>query len=1139
MSSGPQEWVSTGNAMKLCCRIFAAAVLLACRAAAMAGAATLPAGFQETIVFQGLKRPTAVRFSPDGRIFVAEKSGLVKVFDSLSSTTPKIFADLRTEVDDYWDRGLLGLALHPNFPTTPFVYVLYSYDAPIGGTSPTWHDNCPNPPGATTGGCVISGRLSRLTAAGDVMTGTEEVLLEAWGQQFPSHSVGDVHFGPDGALYVSGGDGASFNNVDYGQYGSPKNPLGDPPAGVGGIQAPPDAEGGALRSQSLLRAEGGPALANGAILRVDAEGNPLPDNPLAGSADPIARRIVALGLRNPFRFTLQPASGALWIGDVGWGTYEEIDYLGSPAGGPVANFGWPCYEGPAAQSGYQNANLALCGTLYAAPSVATPPFFAYKHSSTVVPGESCRTGSSSISGLAFYPGGGYPNTYNGALFFGDYSRQCIWALLPDASGQPNANNRVTFVAGASTPVDLQTGPGGDLFYADLSGGTIRRIQYRAPKVVATADPTSGPAPLTVQFDGSGSTPAQPGDTLAFAWDFNGDGTFTDSTAISPSKVYTQPGTFQARLRVTDNHGVAIVSDPIAIQVGGIPPSVTIDSPSPTLTWKVGDTIVLSGHASDPTDGTLPATALSWLVDLHHCPSNCHVHTVQTLDGVAGGSVAAPDHEYPSHLEVKLTAVNSRGVTNSTSILLFPKAVTLTFQSSPSGVPLIVGTGGGTTPFAQTVIVGSTLSVGAPALQTIGGIPYGFWSWSDGGAVTHDIVAGASPASFVATYAAADLSLQASVDEALVCPGGIVDYTLVVSNTGPSEASGVTVSFPSPAGTSIATSGDGWACTPAAVVTCTRGHADLGASPPIRLRVGAPPVAGSLTLSLSVSAATYDPIPSNNARVVVTPISCEPELLGISPTSGPSSGNMSIAAEGERFVAGATVVVGGVPAHNVVVHSPTSLSADAPSLPAGTLNDLVTTNPGGQAARLPRAYLSNFSDVPAAHPFHGSIEKIFRASITSGCGAGAYCPDTPVNRASMAVFLLRAEHGGSYHPPAATGTVFGDVPLGTFLGDWIEQLAAEGITTGCGGGNFCPEAPVSRAAMAVFLLRAEHGAGYQPPPATGGVFGDVPPGTFLGPWIEQLANEGLTTGCGGGNYCPAEPTLRGEMAALLSRTFGLP
>ena len=103
-----------------------------------ADAATLPPGFQESIVFSGLTNPTVVRFSPDGRVFVAEKSGLIKVFDNLTDTTPTVFADLSTNVHNFWDRGLLGMALDPEFPATPYVYVLYTHDAAIGGTAPRW-----------------------------------------------------------------------------------------------------------------------------------------------------------------------------------------------------------------------------------------------------------------------------------------------------------------------------------------------------------------------------------------------------------------------------------------------------------------------------------------------------------------------------------------------------------------------------------------------------------------------------------------------------------------------------------------------------------------------------------------------------------------------------------------------------------------------------------------------------------------------------------------------------------------------------------------------------------------------------------------------------------------------------------------
>jgi glucose/arabinose dehydrogenase len=124
--------------------IFGAAILVLLVAVSAKAVSTLPSGFQEEVVFSGLTNPTAVEFSEDGRIFVAEKSGLIKVYDGLSDTTPTTFADLRTNVYNFWDRGLLGLALAPNFPTDPHVYVLYTHDAAIGGTAPRW-----GAPGAT------------------------------------------------------------------------------------------------------------------------------------------------------------------------------------------------------------------------------------------------------------------------------------------------------------------------------------------------------------------------------------------------------------------------------------------------------------------------------------------------------------------------------------------------------------------------------------------------------------------------------------------------------------------------------------------------------------------------------------------------------------------------------------------------------------------------------------------------------------------------------------------------------------------------------------------------------------------------------------------------------------------------------
>ncbi len=183
-------------------------------------------------------------------------------------------------------------------------------------------------------------------------------------------------------------------------------------------------------------------------------------------------------------------------------------------------------------------------------------------------------------------------------------------------------------------------------------------------------------------------------------------------------------------------------------------------------------------------------------------------------------------------------------------------------------------------------------------------------------------------------------------------------------------------------------------------------------------------------------------------------------------------------------------------------------------------------------------LSRFDDVPYDSWAHDHIETLAAAGISSGCGNGVFCPGDPVTRAQMAVFIERGINGGGYAPPAATGNVFADVAAADFAAAFIEQLWADGITAGCGGGNYCPKDLVTRAQMAVFLLRAKYGAEYVPPPVSEPCFADVGD-TWLSPdWMCQLAAEGITAGCGDGNYCPDAPVTRAQMAVFVVRTFGL-
>ncbi len=263
------------------------------------------------------------------------------------------------------------------------------------------------------------------------------------------------------------------------------------------------------------------------------------------------------------------------------------------------------------------------------------------------------------------------------------------------------------------------------------------------------------------------------------------------------------------------------------------------------------------------------------------------------------------------------------------------------------------------------------------------------------------------------------------------------------------------------------------------------------------------------------------------------------LLKVAPRSGPASGT-AVTLSGQNIEAGATVTVGGQAPSGVVVSPPYTITATMPATPPGTIHDVTVTNPGGLSGTLLNGWVADFLDVPASNPFHDDIVKLVANEVTVGVGGGLYGVDDPVKRQAMAVFLLKAEHGLCYAPPACTPPgVFADVPCPSPFADWIEALFAEGITGGCGGGNYCPLATVRRDQMAPFMLKAAHGADYAPPPCHG-VFADVPCPSLFADWIEQLRAEFVTSGCGNGTvYCPASPNTRGQMATFLVKALRLP
>jgi len=762
-------------------------------AAVPAAGMSLPPGFQARTLplpkatsptyADGLQKPTTLDFAPDGKLFVAERNGRVLEFDSIEDPTPTLVLSILDKVMAKGDRGILGMKLDPEYPAQPFLYLSYTYDAPIGGNSADSEhthyadgaDDCVET--KESDDCLVSGRLARVeidpatavAVGGPVDPSSEEVLINSWCQQVTSHSIGDIEFDAEGALLMSGGDGASWGSIDFGQ--------------LGNFCKDPEYEGGSLRAQDLRTpaTPGDPTDYNGSIIRVDRNtGAALPNNPLAlapllggGVEDTAAKRILAEGLRNPYRFTIQPGTGEIYVGDVGQDLWEEIDHFSPPpaTGVGLTNFGWPCYEGgregnlkmPRWQAAENEIHKPLCEALYSNPSKVTAPLFAYPHANApgydglLFEGDRCDpTPGSATSGITFYDPAGVPAEaelpaeYDGALFFADAARGCIWTILPGLNGVPDpatvANFAIHGEGEVFTPVDIVEGADGALYVPNFYGDSIVEVRYfpgnQAPEAELSASATFGPAPLSVNFDASGSTDPDlgEGDHLHYAWDLDGDGEFDDGSAATASHEYTEAKNVAVKVRVTDDFNHVSVAE-AKLYPGDLgPPQVSIAAPTASFEWEVGGQVPYEATATDPDGdefGSLakPLTA-HWEFTLEHCPVACHEHPITSADEPSG-SFVAPAHEPPVHLKLEFKAIDSRGMSSSKVVEIDPREVEIAVDSEPAGIPLAINGSSAVGPFGSKVIAGGTATVSAPASAMLGGAPYVFDSWSDGGAQVHD------------------------------------------------------------------------------------------------------------------------------------------------------------------------------------------------------------------------------------------------------------------------------------------------------------------------------------------------------------------------------------------------------------------
>lgn len=673
-------------------------------------------GFEDQLV-SSLFRPTALTFTPDGRMLITTQTGQVRIYTN-GSLIEQPALNLENRICMNSERGVLGIAVDPSFTANANNYVYLFYTSKVDGSC----DEAIN-------------RVSRFTLQGDIMTpNSEQVLIDNIPSTNGNHNAGDVQFGKDGYLYISTGDAGCDYNEDSGCAGN----------------------NDASRDRHTLL---------GKILRITRDGAIPPSNPFVGAnsarchqtgrtqAGKTCQETFAWGLRNPFRMAFDPnTSGTetrFFMNDVGQNTWEEINE--SQKG---ADYGWNTREG-------------FCKTGSTTDCSATPPagmanpVYAYGRSEGAV----CN----SITGGAFVPNGIWPSEYDNTYLFADYGCGRIFRLAPDGQGTYKAENFVNSL-GSSSAVHLTFGPYEGtqaLYYTTLAnGGQIRRVAYtgdsnRTPTARIQASPTSGIAPLTVNFDGRESSDSDPGDTLSYQWDF-GDG----NTGTGPivTHEYTVRGTFTASLVVRDSSGATSAPATILISTDNTAPvpEISVSCEDVNRCYGVGESLTLSATATD-ADGD--EVQFAWTALIHHGLGTGGAHTHPYLPETRGETItmngAAPEDLLAatnSALEIRLIATDSRGLSSDTiSLMMFPKKVDVTLDSEPSGQRMTVNGETITTPMTVVSWAGYQLDVSIPVQPgATGWLRFERWEDDTTAKSIRRITTGQEPLTYTATFTSADI-----------------------------------------------------------------------------------------------------------------------------------------------------------------------------------------------------------------------------------------------------------------------------------------------------------------------------------------------------------------------------------------------
>ena len=651
-------------------QVVAATTLAVALSPAVAAAIpTIPSDLEAHTIASGLQAPTAAAFVADGRAFIAEKQGTVKVVLPSEAPRARLLIDISDHVATHVDRGLLGIAADADFAHNGYLYLLYTYDSDQTLTAAPKVNRLTRIK-VGDGASVIEGERVLLGSSNLKSCPAPGPSTDCIPSDGSSHSIGTVQAAPDGTLWVGVGDGVTPGST----------------------------------SPTIMRALD-PNVMSGAILHIGRDGRGVKGHPFCPKTTDLNRsctKVFSKGFRNPFRFSLL-SDGRVAVGDVGYNAWEEIDLI---KGG--RSYGWPCREGNHPTPGY--ATTPACRAIKA--SSQTAPAFEYAHT---------NLGGAVMAGPLL--GSSWPERVRGLLSVGDYAQgsiSTIDTLRPVLGQSPLLNN-------LDSIVDLTAAPNGGVAIVE-AGFTASGLEPGRVWVLSPAGQSQRPwlkpsgtvNGLTVNFDGHALDADTAAGDLQWQWDF-GDG--SSSSESAPAHSFAGAGTYSVAVTVSD--GTESATEVLPVTVGLEAPEVTISQPLTTARVIGGSTVQLRGSAT--VDGVpVPASGLMWTVLLHH---HEHIHYLTGFSGPVGSFVAATDHDADSWYDIKLKAVTSEGRTGSSRLRLDPKTRSLTLTTSPAGIS--PGFGGVAGAGQRTTAVGYSAALSVPAAATIAGKRWKFLRWSDG------------------------------------------------------------------------------------------------------------------------------------------------------------------------------------------------------------------------------------------------------------------------------------------------------------------------------------------------------------------------------------------------------------------------